>query len=519
MNHNVAKYVAELCTAILPASAEEIDDEEIVQKLFQEEIRKRIFEGLTKTNDTKRKASAAASAAATPVKKKKKVRKAVHPRVVRRRGDMKPEDFAWWRLIHHPDVGDKNSSTGKLFRRRFRVSFHLFEQIVKVMKPLMGIRDRNNGGVESIPFEIKVLSSLRRVGRGSCWDTIRELCQDIPCMRTLREFFRKFCRAFRERYEDEYLHIPRTETELESVLAESLRKGYPGCLGFMDGVHCRWDRCPAQWRHLFKVGSNKHPTIGWQCCVNHKRRFMSVMSAQMGTVNDQNACKRDEFVRTLCHDPMYSKAKYRLHHWPGGAYFDEEGLWLSVDGGYISIPCLLLGDADSLEEAMNAFHDFMLGQRKHVECAYGILKGRFRIFKLPLMMHDFDAIDDMFVTCCILHNMCLDDDGRDQGWHLGDVPDEDADETYDYLGDDGEFSDDEEHYYTLGNKTLKVKKKTDVSMGCFKLPAYVFGSPGDDAEHNRKRQAHADHWYYMYRNGKIQWDKKKKKKKKWRKRM
>lgn len=72
MNHNVAKYVAELCTAILPASAEEIDDEEIVQKLFQEEIRKRIFEGLTKTNDTKRKASAAASAAATPVKKKRK---------------------------------------------------------------------------------------------------------------------------------------------------------------------------------------------------------------------------------------------------------------------------------------------------------------------------------------------------------------------------------------------------------------------------------------------------------------
>ena len=199
MNQDVAKYVAELCTAILPPSDEGGDlNEEIVQELFREEIRKRVLEGLTKANEAKRKASAVSSAAATLVKKKK-VRRSVHPRVVRRRGDMKPEDFAWWRLIHHPDVADKKTSTGKLFRRRFRVSFGLFEQIVKVMKPLMGIRDRNNGGVESIPFEIKVLSSLRRVGRGSCWDTIKELCQDIPCMRTLREFSRKFCRAFRAR--------------------------------------------------------------------------------------------------------------------------------------------------------------------------------------------------------------------------------------------------------------------------------------------------------------------------------
>ena len=142
---------------------------------------------------------------------------------------------------------------------------------------------------------------------------------------------------------------------------------------------------------------------------------MSVMPGQMGTVNDKAACKRDEFVKELLTNPLYAKAVYKLRQWPSGFVFDEEGLWLNVDGGYICIPTLLLGDPDSLEEAMSAFVEHMIGQRKHVECAFGILKGRFRIFKLPLMMNDFQEIDDMFVTCCILHNMCLDSDGRDQG--------------------------------------------------------------------------------------------------------
>ena len=504
MDEVVPQHVSELSKIVLSESGGFAGDE-MVQQLFAEAVRKRVLEELTQANEAKRNAS--------PVAKKKKKRKRVsrgrRARAVRRRGDMKPEDFAWWRLLQHPDVADRTSTTGKMFRRRFRVTFDLFQQIVKVMKPLMGIRDSNNGGVESIPFEIKVLACLRRVGRGSCWETIKELCQDIPCQRTLREFFRDFCRAFRKRYEDEYIHIPRTEAEMESVLGESRRMGYPGCIGFMDGVHCRWDRCPAQWRHLFKR-DKKYPTIGWQCCVNHKRRFLSVMPAQMGTVVDATACKYDEFVRKLVHDPLYVKAKYKLRSWPGGAFFTEQGLWLSVDGGYICIPCLLLGDADSLEEAMNAFHEHMLGQRKHVECAFGILKGRFRIFKLPLMMHDFKEIDDMFVMCCILHNMCLDCDGLDQGWHLGDVVDEDEDNTYDYIGSDGDFSDDDDHYYHVGNRTIKVVKKTDLSERCFQLPAYVTGSKSDDAEHKRKRQAIAEHFYYCYRNGMIAWKKKKK---------
>ena len=42
--------------------------------------------------------------------------------------------------------------------------------------------------------------------------------------------------------------------------------------------------------------------------------------------------------------------------------------------------------------------------RKDVECYCGVLKGSFRILKLPMTYHKQERIDNVFFTCCILHN-------------------------------------------------------------------------------------------------------------------
>jgi hypothetical protein len=55
--------------------------------------------------------------------------------------------------------------------------------------------------------------------------------------------------------------------------------------------------------------------------------------------------------------------------------------------------------------------------RKDIEDCFGIAKGRFRCLKLPILIHNQDDIDNMFFTCCILHNMFLVHDERDQLWH------------------------------------------------------------------------------------------------------
>ena len=52
-------------------------------------------------------------------------------------------------------------------------------------------------------------------------------------------------------------------------------------------------------------------------------------------------------------------------------------------------------------------------------CAvFGILKGRFRLLKTPVLYHKKVHVDNMFFTCCALHNQLRAWDQREQ-WENG----------------------------------------------------------------------------------------------------
>ena len=115
-------------------------NDQFKQKLYQSVYGQQIFQELTAGNNVvKHKAEGSAIDNQSPATKIRV--RTEGARVLRRTGQMKPEDFAWWRLIHHPDVLDRHSPKGKLFRRRFHITHNLFKQICDVMKPIMGIRN------------------------------------------------------------------------------------------------------------------------------------------------------------------------------------------------------------------------------------------------------------------------------------------------------------------------------------------------------------------------------------------
>ena len=45
--------------------------------------------------------------------------------------------------------------------------------------------------------------------------------------------------------------------------------------------------------------------------------------------------------------------------------------------------------------------------RKIIERVFGMLKKRFRILRLPMLVKDTSEVEDMVKVCCVLHNMCL----------------------------------------------------------------------------------------------------------------
>jgi Plant transposon protein len=57
--------------------------------------------------------------------------------------------------------------------------------------------------------------------------------------------------------------------------------------------------------------------------------------------------------------------------------------------------------------------------RKDVKCTFGILKGRFRILKTGIRLHKINSVDQLWCTCCALHNMFLEYDGLSKNWENG----------------------------------------------------------------------------------------------------
>lgn len=94
-----------------------------------------------------------------------------------------------------------------------------------------------------------------------------------------------------------------------------------------------------------------------------------------------------------------------------GTYVQKKGLWLVVDGGYHRwrvLQCPVSGCCTRQEAEWSAR---VCSVRKDVECVFGILKGRFRILKLPQQWHSKREMDNVFSVCCALHNRLLVHDG------------------------------------------------------------------------------------------------------------
>ena len=127
--------------------------------------------------------------------------------------------------------------------------------------------------------------------------------------------------------------------------------------------------------------------------------------------------------------------------------------------------------------------------RKDVECAFGILKKRFRCIKLPFQWKDMRDCEHVFVTCCMLHNMLLDNRMRlHGGWSLDDVPPP-------YYRDPND-----------ANPRTNLHRATDAT-NFFEL-VRVFGADNEvevSGGYHEWRRRYIDHYYHTWVHKKTKW--------------
>lgn len=415
-------------------------------------------------------------------------------------GKVPYEYSTWGRMLLNERIKDPaDRKGGKLFRLRFRVPYPLFEKMVEMTRESGWFTEAPNcTGIPGAPLELKILAVLRVLGRGYCFDGVEEL--SLISAESLRVFFRKFVLLFSQEYFSKYCGHPKTPEEIQKVMGVFTQLGLPGCIGSTDCVHFRWERCPSGERSCHK-GKEGYPTLSYEVTVDHTKRIIAATAGHPGARNDKTIVRFDGFVTQIHNGELYADVPYDVCN-EDGTVTQEKGLYLIVDGGYHKWKCLQCPFKHTSKSAESLWSRWVESVRKDVECTFGILKGRFRCLKLPIYYQDKVVIDNMFFTCCILHNVLLSLDGLDVRWEKG----------INWQGQYGDHdAEDMPSIFRRHRLRVAATTKTDYSLiginAVANNYAIVHGDIAEEIEetHGTLKVKLIKHFCYKYRRHEIRW--------------
>ncbi|CAM9508247.1 unnamed protein product [Pylaiella littoralis] len=317
----------------------------------------------------------------------------------------------WWNMLASPGLGDPGSREAKVFRRRFRIPHKFFTEVVALVKAKKWFPLRADAaGRQCIPVELKVLASLHILGRGNFFDDITQMSHISEPV--VQSTFHRFNKLFAQELCHEHVHLPTPGEDQDQVMEHYDLVGFTGATGSTDVTHIKWAACPYSWAKQY-TGKEGFATIAYQAIVDHTGRLLAATKGYAGSMNDKTIIQYDAAIKKIKQDPIYAQKEYTLYD-EDGEPFQRKGNYSIVDNGYnqweILIPPSKFADGDIEIRWSKALESV----RKDVECFFGILKGRFRILKLGILFQCLEDIDNMFFTCCTLHNMLHAYDGLDE---------------------------------------------------------------------------------------------------------
>jgi hypothetical protein len=113
----------------------------------------------------------------------------------------------WYQFVHERDLTDLNGRDGKLFRNRFTVPYPLYLQLLVLAERWFPQKKYDVCGRETTPVFLKLLGTLRMLGKGCSWDLLYELSG------VSAEVHRKWTLNFIDKFSKEmyqvYVHGPR----------------------------------------------------------------------------------------------------------------------------------------------------------------------------------------------------------------------------------------------------------------------------------------------------------------------
>lgn len=305
------------------------------------------------------------------------------------------------------------------FRRRFRIPWRNYRELVaeaREKKWFPNCEKPDAVGRYGAPLDLLILGSLRYLGRGWTFDDLQEATGISAEVH--RVFFHDFCEVGATILFERWVTIPGTADEVAASMAEYAAAGFPGCIGSADATHIIMEKCYARLKNQNTGAKSSCTTRTYNITVNHRRRILHTTKGYPGSWCDKTLIRFDSFLTDIQHHRKFSDVEFELLLKPTGNQ-KYKGAWVMVDNGYLNWPTTVPPFKNPSNVGELRWSKWLESMRKDVECTFGILKGRFRILKTGVRVHSFKRMDNIWFTCCALHNWLLNIDGLDANWNEG----------------------------------------------------------------------------------------------------
>ena len=310
-------------------------------------------------------------------------------------------------------MNDPTGKTAIQFREAFRLSYlqykvRIFEFSVKTFWPDYNASRKDAFRRPLSCLELKLLGCLNVLAHATPHSQV-SIHSNIG-KEVHRLFFMKWI-GLMASVKDQIIYFPHDELELDFVMNEYKSMGLPGCVGSVDCVHIGWDMCPVQLTSLYK-GKEGYPSIAYEVICTSRKFIQSVSVGHPGARNDKHIVRTDRSVMKLLDGHEWLNNRSWESRGRNGVRIATKGVYLICDGGYHRWPCMMFPvKSGAAGSSLMKWGCMLESIRKDIECVFGSMKKRFGYLRMFNRMRKQGDIDNAFTTCCMLHNILLEEDG------------------------------------------------------------------------------------------------------------
>lgn len=308
--------------------------------------------------------------------------------------------FRVWKYFTSGDYFEKTVPTlsDARFIKKYRLSRKSFDELCDKIRPFIVKKDTIFR--KAISVEKRVAISLHMLKSTSDAGTVADLygvgASTVPYI------LKEFCRAVTENMYKDTIKLPKNRQE-----CENMKKGYleswnfPGVFGAIDGSH------------IPILAPRDDPEDYY----NYKGFYSLILLAlcdykYMFTYADIGSSGRNADGGVFGNSSLFQKGE-------SNSLFDDDLDMHIIGDSAFPIKNWLMKpfpETAGMTDAQKLFNYRLSRARMTIECAFGRLKGRWRIL---LKRCDFGTEDMTYIiaTCCVLHNLCeMNEDTFHENW-------------------------------------------------------------------------------------------------------